>query len=126
MEGNRLFYTLKLCDATNCANNHVSMVEKIEKNIIDNFNYQLSANNLTPFVSTGPTYLAQATHIQYIDTNDIIHIHARATGKQLTPNIINFRLQAISPWATFLGGAFEPYEVKFGGLLVAYNNHLIK
>ena len=126
MEGNRLFYTLKLCDATNCANDHVSMVEKIEKNIIANFNYQLSANNLTPFVSPGPTYLAQATHIQYIDTNGIIHIHARATGKQLTPNIVNFRLLAISPWATFLGGAFEPCEVKIGGLLVAYNNHLIK
>ena len=61
MEGNRLFYSLKLCDATNCVNSHVPKVGKVEKHIITCFNHQLSVNNLTPFVSPGPTYLAQAT-----------------------------------------------------------------
>ena len=60
MEGNRLFYTIKLCDATNCANNHIFKVETIEKGIIACFNRQLSVNNLRSFVSPGPTYLAQA------------------------------------------------------------------
>ena len=125
MEGNRLFYTIRLCDATNCVNNHISKVEKIEKHIIEWFNYQLSANNLAPFVSPGPTYLAQATHIQYLDTDGIIHIQPKVTKKQLTPNIINFRLLAISHWAN-LFGSLKPCEVRIGCLLVAYNNHLIK
>ena len=121
-----LFYKLKLCDATNCANHHVAMVEKIEKNIIDNFNYQLSANNLDPFFNTNPAYVVEATHIQYIDENGIIHIRPRATEESVVPNIINFRLITISPWAVLFGRAFEPCEVKIGGLIVAYNNHLNK
>ena len=126
MEGNRLFYTIKLCDATNCVNSHVPKVEKIEKHIIARFKYQLSANNLALFVSPGPTYLAQATHIQYIDTNGIIHIKPKKVMKELPLyNIINFRLLAISRWAN-LFGYLDTCEVRIGSLLVAYNNHLIK
>ena len=125
MEGNRLFYTLKMCDATNCVNSHVPKVEKIEKHIIEWLNYQLSVNNLTPFVLPEPTYLARATHIQYIDTDGIIHIRPKATEKQLMPNIINFRLLAILPWANLLG-SYNPCEIRIGCLLAAYNNHLSK
>ena len=122
MEGNRLFYTIKLCDATNCVNNHVPKVEKIEKHIIAWFNYQLLANNLAPFVSPGPTYLSQATHIQYIDTDGTVHI---SPIERPPYNIVNFRLLAISRWAN-LFGSLEPCEVRIGCLLVAYNNHLIQ
>ena len=91
MEGNnRLFYTLKLCDATNCVNDHFPLVDKLEKNVIDNFNYQISVNHLDAFVSLGSLYVAQTTHIQYIDTNGIIHIQSISAGKQLPPTIINF------------------------------------
>ena len=125
MEGNRLFYTIKMCDATNCANNHIFKVETIEKGIIACFNHQLSANNLLHFVSPGPTYLARATHIQYLDTDGTIHIRPKSTEKQLTPNIINFRLLTISCWASIFGSC-KPHEVGNKHILMAYNNHLIK
>ena len=125
MEGNRLFYSIKLCDATDCVNKHVSKVEQIEKYIISCFDRQLSDNNLLPFVSPGPTYLAQATHIQYLDGNGMAHIKSKATEKQLTPHVINFRLLALSRWANLLG-SLKPYEVGNKPLLIAYSNHLIK
>ena len=125
MEGNRLFYSIKLCDATDCVNNHVSKVEQIEKHIIACFDRQLSDNHLLPFVLPDPTYLAQATHIQYLDANCTAHIKSKATEKQLTPYIINFRLLALSRWVNLLG-SLKPYEVGNKPLLIAYNNHLIK
>ena len=125
MESNKLFYNIKLCDATDCVNNNVAKVEKIEKYILACFDRQLSDNRLAPFVSPGPTYLAQATHIQYLDEHCMIHIVPKNAEKRPTPFMINFRLLSISKWA-FILGSLKPYYAGSKPLLAMYNRHLIK
>ena len=119
MEGKRLFYDLKMCDATDCVNNHAPKIEKIENHIIGLFDSQLVANNI---VSTRPTCLERATHIQYVDINGTIHIRPRGTETQVLSDIVNFRLLTVLPSL----GSLVTSEVKIGCLLEAYNNHLIK
>ena len=118
MEGKRLFYNTKMCDATNCANNHASKIEQIEKHIITLFDSQLSDNNI---VFAEPTRLLQATHIQYLDKRGKIHIRPR-TETWVLSDIVNFRPLIVFPSI----GSLEINEVNIGGLLEAYNKHLVK
>ena len=118
MEGKRLFYTTKMCDATDCANNHTSKIKQIENRIIALFDSQLSDNNILP----QPTCLENYTHIQYVDINGTIHIRPRGTETQVLSDIVNFRALTVFPSLR----SFLPLEANIGCLLEAYNNHLIK
>ena len=74
MAGSRLFYKPKLCDATDCVNNHQPKISKIEKNIVFHFDIQLIKNNLRPYFLPYKTELHSVTHLQYMDTLGIIHM----------------------------------------------------
>ena len=94
MAGSRLFFDLKLCDATDCVNNHIVKVGKIEKNIVFHFDIQLIKNNLRPFFLPYKTAIENVTHIQYMDTLGIIHIDpfTQETISTMPFPIVNFRL----------------------------------
>ena len=74
MTGLRLFFDLKLCDATDCVNNHLLKVGNIQKNIIFHFDIQLIENKLKPYFLPRKTNIEDVTHIQYMDELGIIRI----------------------------------------------------
>ena len=94
MAGSRLFYGLNYCDATNCVNNHILKVSKIEKNIVFHFDIQLIKNNLKPYFLPYKTDIGNVTHLQYMDTLGIIHLDEFTQDTIFTMPfpIVNFRL----------------------------------
>ena len=94
MAGSRLFYSLNYCDATDCVNNHIFKVSKIEKNIVFHFDIQLIKNNLRPYFLPYKTNLGNVTHIQYMDELGIIHLKKFTLDTIFTMlfPLVNFRL----------------------------------
>ena len=94
MEGNRLFYSLNYCGATDCVNNHISKVLKIEENILFHFDAMLIKNRLRPYFLPNETDIRNVTHFQYMDTLGIIYLEEfmRDTVSAMPFSIVNFRL----------------------------------
>ena len=94
MAGVRLFFELKLCNATDCDNNHIVKVGKIEKNIVSHFDRQLYNNRLAPYFLPRKTGLKFVTHVQYIDELGIIRVvpFSVDTVSNMPSPMVNFRL----------------------------------
>ena len=94
MEGNRLFYSLNYCDATDCVNNHIFKVLKIEENILFHFDAMLIKNRLRPYFLPYETDIRNVTHLQYMDTLGIIYLEefTQDTVSAMPFSIVNFRL----------------------------------
>ena len=94
MAGSRLFYGLNYCDATDCVNNHILKVSKIEKNVVFHFDIQLIKNNLRPFFLPYKTDIGNVTHLQYMDELGNIHLDEFTQDTIFTMPfpIVNFRL----------------------------------
>ena len=60
----KLFYRLNCCDATDCVNNHISKVLKIEENIVFHFDAMLIENRLKPYFLPHLTEFSRITHLQ--------------------------------------------------------------
>ena len=92
--GSRLFYGLNYCDATDCVNNHILKVSKIEKNIVFHFDIQLIKNNLRPYFLPYKTDIGNVTHLQYMDELGIIHLDEFTQDTIFTMPfpIVDFRL----------------------------------
>ena len=125
MASTKLFYNIKLCDATDCINNHLPKIDKIERHVKQCFDHHLVRDNLFNYVLPGQSTISEATHMQYLDMEGNIHIIPLSTKDPLTPLIINFRLLTLSRWY-YLFAELKPYVVGIKPLLIAYNNHLIK
>ena len=119
MEGKRLFYAKKMCDATNCANHHTSKIEQIENHIISLFDSQLTNNNI---IFVEPKQITYATHIQCLDKDGRLYVLPRGIDINTVYGIVNFRPIIISPNIT----ASSLNRVNIGGLLEAYERHLEK
>ena len=118
MEGKRLFYPTKTCDSTGCVNNHSAGIEKIENYIVAMFDTNALNNRIIP----KPTCVEKSTHIQYVDINGTIHIRPRGLETQVLSDIVNFRLLTLFSPLT----SFPSLETKLGGVIDAYNKHLVK
>ena len=94
MAGSRLFYGLNYCDATNCVNNHILKVSKIEKNVVFHFDIQLIKNNLRPYFLPYKNDIGNVMHIQYMDELGIIRIEpfSMDTISKMPYPTVNFRL----------------------------------
>ena len=118
MEGKRLYFTTKTCDSTGCVNNHMAVIEKIEKNIIALFDIQALNNRIIP----KPACLEGATHMQYMDINGTIHIRPRGLESQVLSDIVNFRLLTVFPPLA----SFPSLETPLEGVIDLYDKHLVK
>ena len=128
MESVKLFYCVKLCDETNCFNNHIAKIYKIEDHIKSCFETHLMRDK---FLNLGFWYEAtvpEATHIQYLDSDGFIYLVSLASKEPILGHkLINFRLLYYSPG--FIGVAnVPPFELSLGAksLLKFYTRHLIK
>ena len=94
MAGSRLFYSLNYCDATDCVNNYILKVSKIEENIVFHFDVMLIENRLKPYFLPYETDIGNVTHLQYMDELGIIHLDefTQDTIFKMPFPIVNFRL----------------------------------
>ena len=118
MEGKRLYFPTKTCDLTGCVNNHIVAIEKIENYIISLFDIQALNTRIIP----KPTCVEKATHMQYVDINGTIHIRSRGLETQVFSDIVNFRLLTVVPPLA----SFPSLETNLGGVIDAYDKHLVK
>ena len=128
MESVKLFYSVKLCDETNCFNNHITKIYKIEDHIKSCFKTHLIRDKFLSYGFWQEATVPEATHMQYLDSDGFIHV-VSLTSKEpiLGHKLINFRLLSYSNWFSRFADLplFELCPgAKFS--LKAYVNHLIK
>ena len=127
MESVKLFYCVKLCDKTNCSNNHIAKIYKIEDHIKSCFKTHLIRHKFLSYGFWHEATVSEATHMQYLDSDGFIHV-VSLTSKEpiLGHKLINFRLLSYSPGFRFAN--VPPFELCLGAkfFLKVYTNHLIK
>ena len=128
MESVKLFYCVKSCDETNCFNNHIAKIYKIEDHIKSCFKTHLIRDKFLSYGFWHEATVSEATHIQYLDSDGFIHVVSLSSKEPILGHkLINFRLLSYSPG--FIGFAnVPPFELCPGAKfsLKAYVNHLIK
>ena len=118
MEGKRLYFSTKTCGSTVCRNYHMAVVEKIETNIVVLFDIHALNNRIIP----KSTSISEATHMQYMDINGVIHIRPTGMVSRVLSDIVNFRLLAeIHPFASF-----PSLETPLEPVIGIYTEHLVK
>ena len=118
MEGKRLFYNTKPCNLTVCGNYHMAVVEKIETNIVALFDIHALNNRIIP----ESTSISEATHMQYMDINGVIHIRPISMGPPMLSDVVNFRLlTSTHPFA-----CFQSIETSLESAIDIYEKHLVK
>ena len=118
MEGKRLFYNTKTCDSTGCGNYHMAVVEKIETNIVTLFDIHALNNRIIP----KSTSISEATDMQYMDINGVIHIQPTGMGAPVLSDIVNFRLlTSAHPFS-----CFQSIETPLEPVIDIYEEHLVK
>ena len=128
MESVKLFYCVKSCDKTNCFNNHIGKIHKIEDHIKSCFKTHLMRDK---FLNLGFWYeatVSEASHIQYLDSDGFIHVVSLASKEPIQGSkLINFRLLYYSPGFIRFANV-PPFELSLGAksLLKFYTHHLIK
>ena len=126
----KLFYSLNYCDATDCVNNHISKVSKIEENIVFHFDAMLIENRLKPYFLPHITEFSRITHLQYMDTLGIIHL-VNLTGESndtMDFPIVNFRFLArnFNMFGFEIYGLNKPHIYYDIEKVELYNDHLNK
>ena len=128
MESVKLFYCVKSCDKTNCFNNHIAKIYKIEDHIKSCFKTHLIRNKFLRCSFWHEATVSEASHIQYLDSDGFIHIVSLASKEPILGHkLINFRLLYYSPgFISFVN--VPPFELCLGAksLLKFYTHHLIK
>ena len=99
MESVKLFYSVKLCDETNCFNNHIAKMYRVEDHIKSCFKTQLIRDKFLSYGFWHEATVSEATHMQYLDSDGFIHVVSLASKEPILRHklIINFRLLSYSP-----------------------------
>ena len=123
----KLFYRLNCCDATDCVNNHISKVLKIEENIVFHFDTMLIENRLKPYFLPHLTEFSRITHLQYMDTLGIIHL-VNLSNDTVDFPIVNFRFLArnFNMFGFEIYGLNKPHIYYDIDEVELYNDHLNK
>ena len=128
MESVKLFYCVKLCDETNCSNNHIAKIYKIEDHIKSCFKTHLIRDKFLSYGFWHEATVSEATHMQYLDSDGFIHVVSLASKELILGHkLINFRLLSYSPgFGRFAD--LPPFELCLGAkfFLKVYTNHLQK
>ena len=129
MESVKLFYYVKLCDETNCFNNHITKMHRVEDHIKSCFKTQLIRDKFLSYGFWQEATVSEATHMQYLDSDGVIRVVSLTSKEPIQGSklIINFRLLSYSPG--FIGFAnVPPFELCLGAkfFLKNYFDHLIK
>ena len=128
MESVKLFYCVKSCDKTNCFNNHIAKIYKIEDHIKSCFKTHLIRNKFLRCSFWHEATVSEATHMQYLDSDGFIHVVSLASKEPIQGSkLINFRLLYYSPGFISFANV-PPFELCPGAKfsLKAYVNHLQK
>ena len=126
MESVKLFYSVKPCDETNCFNNHIAKMYRVEDHIKSCFKTQLIRDKFLSYGFWHEATVSEATHIQYLDSGGFIRV-VSLTSKEpiLGYKLINFRLLSYSPgFSRFVN--VPPFELCLGAkfFLKNYFHHL--
>ena len=128
MESVKLFYCVKLCDETDCFNNHIAKIYKIEDHIKSCFKTQTIRDKYLSYGFWHEATVSVASHIQYLDSDGFIRV-VSLTSKESIPEskVINFRLLSFSKGFSRFADV-KPFELSLGAksFLKAYTDHLIK
>ena len=74
MESVKLFYCVKLCDETNCFNNHIAKIYQIEDQIKSCFKTHLVRDKFLSYGFWHEVTVSEASHMQYLDPDGFIHV----------------------------------------------------
>ena len=123
----KLFYGLNYCGATDCVNNHILKVSKIEENIVFHFDAMLIENRLKPYFLPHITEFSRITHLQYMDTLGIIHL-VNLSNDTVDFPIVNFRFLArnFNMFGFEIYGLNKPHIYYDIEEVELYNDHLNK
>ena len=123
----KLFFNLNYCGATDCVNNHMSKVLKIEENIVFHFDTMLIENRLKPYFLPHLTEFSRITHLQYMDTLGIIRL-VNLTNDTMDFPIVNFRFLArnFNMFGFEIYGLNKPHIYYDIEEVELYNDHLNK
>ena len=99
MESVKLFYSVKPCDETNCFNNHIAKMYRVEDHIKSCFKTQLIRDKFLSYGFWQEATVPEVTHMQYLDSDGFIHVVSLASKEPILGHklIINFRLLSYSP-----------------------------
>ena len=128
MESVKLFYSVKPCDETNCFNNHIAKIYKIEDHIKSCFKTHLIRDKLFSYGFWHEATVSEATHMQYLDSDGFIRVVSLASKEPiLRHKLINFRLLSYSPGFSRFANV-SPFELCLGAkfFLKNYSDHLQK
>ena len=128
MESVKLFYYVKLCDETNCFNNHIAKIYKIEDHIKSCFKTHLIRDKFLSYGFWHEVTVSEATHMQYLDSDGFIRVVSLASKEPIQGSkVINLKLLSFSPGFSRFANV-TPFELCPGAkfFLKAYTNHLIK
>ena len=115
MESVKLFYSVKPCDETNCFNNHIAKMYRVEDHIKSCFKTQLIRDKFLSYGFWHEATVSEATHMQYLDSDGFIHVVSLTSKEPIQGSklIINFRLLSYS--LGFIGFANVPsFELCLG------------
>ena len=129
MESVKLFYHVKPRVETNCFNNHIAKIYRVEDHIKSCFKTQLIRDKFLSYGFWHEATVSEATHMQYLDSNGFIHVVSLMSKEPILGHklIINFRLLSYSPG--FIRFANVPsFELCLGAKLFLKNyfDHLQK
>ena len=128
MESVKLFYSVKLCDETNCFNNHITEMYRVEDHIKSCFKTHLIRDKFLSYGFWREATVSEATHMQYLDSDGFIRVVSLTSKEPIQGSkLINFRLLSYSPWFSRFANV-PPFELCLGVkfFLKVYTNHLIK
>ena len=123
----KLFFNLNYCGATDCVNNHILKVSKIEENIVFHFDAMLIENRLKPYFLPHITEFSRITHLQYMYTLGIIHL-VNLSNDTVDFPIVNFRFLArnFNMFGFEIYGLNKPHIYYDIEEVELYNDHLNK
>ena len=128
MESVKLFYCVKSCDETNCFNNHIAKMYRVEDHIKSCFKIHLIRDKFLSYGFWHEATVSEASHIQYLDSDGFIHVVSLASKEPIQGSkLINFRLLSYFPGFSRFTNV-PPFELSLGAksLLKFYTRHLIK
>ena len=128
MESVKLFYCVKLCDETDCFNNHIAKIYKIEDHIKSCFKAHVIRDKFFNYVFWHEATVSEASHMQYLDSDGFIRVVYLTSKEPIRETkVINFRLLSFSKGFSRFADV-KPFELCLGAksFLKAYTNHLIK
>ena len=113
---------------TDCFNNHISKIHKIQDHIKECFKAHENRDRYFGYCFWHEATVSEATQIQYLDSDGFIRIVSLDSKDALPTNkVINFRLLSFSKGFSRFTNV-KPFELSLGAksFLKFYTHHLIK